>query len=30
VSLGSPVLRREISIVLGLTALAGVAGCWIF
>ena len=30
VSLGSPVLRREISLVLGLTALAGVAGCWLF
>ncbi|MDB6169776.1 MAG: hypothetical protein JWM88_2640 [Verrucomicrobia bacterium] len=30
VSLGSPVLRKEVSLVLGLTALAGVAGCWIF
>ncbi|MDB6095254.1 MAG: hypothetical protein JWM32_2816 [Verrucomicrobia bacterium] len=30
ISLGSPVLKREISVVLGLTAAAGVAGCWIF
>ena len=28
VSLGSPVLRREIAIVLGLTALAGGVACW--
>ena len=27
--LGSPVLRREIAIVLGLTALAGAAACWL-
>lgn len=30
VCLGSPVLRRQISLVLGLTAVAGVAGCWLF
>ena len=29
VSLGSRVLRREVSIVLGLTALVGVAACWL-
>ncbi|MEO8866467.1 MAG: MgtC/SapB family protein [Opitutaceae bacterium] len=28
ISLGSPQLRREISIVLGLTALVGAAACW--
>lgn len=28
ISLGSRVLKREISIVLGLTALVGVAACW--
>jgi len=28
VSLGSPVLRREIALVLGLTALAGGVACW--
>ena len=28
ISLGSPVLRREISIVLGLTAAAGIAAVW--
>ena len=28
VCLGSPVLRREVSLVLGLTALAGAAACW--
>ena len=28
VCLGSPVLRREVSIVLGLTALGGAAACW--
>jgi uncharacterized membrane protein (DUF4010 family) len=30
VALGSPALRREISLVLGLTAAAGVLGCFIF
>ena len=28
IGLGSPVLRREVSIVLGLTALGGAAACW--
>jgi len=29
VCLGSPTLRREVSIVLGLTAAAGIAACWL-
>ena len=28
VCLGSPALRREVSVVLGLTSLAGIAACW--
>lgn len=30
VTLGSDVLKRQIPVVLGLTAAAGIAGCWLF